>query len=69
MEKSYYKPFRPVLLLIVWMWLAILAGSRQGEVLAQGAPVFPGAFLGVEDGFQVAVFYSGDVQGNFLPCG
>jgi hypothetical protein len=70
MERSNYKPFRPILLLIVWVWIGtFFYFPWTAPVQAQDVSRFPGAFLGAEDGFQTAIFYSGEVQGNFLPCG
>lgn len=56
--------------LIIEAWLCCFFCSLGGiRIPAQTTARFPEAFLGEEDGFQTAIFYSGDVQGNFLPCG
>lgn len=56
--------FKYRLLCSLLLWISLpLSG------MAQKARIFPDDFFDKDDGFQITLFYTGDVQGNFLPCG
>lgn len=60
-------------ILLVWVFLLVLsyanARSEQHPHEGPGSPSFPEGYLESAQGAALVLFFTGDIKGNFEPCG
>jgi hypothetical protein len=56
-------------LLAVTLVYGLLLSHPSPKAEEQAAHAFPKDYIGSKDGYSFVLFFTGDVKGNFEPCG